>query len=202
MGLCGGFRCGCGLTSTPAVEGEINGELPSITVTGSGEPGDPYNLTLNDEWAALVAEAIVSPSIYVRWRRDLAQAIPNLTLTQINPDFLGPASAPPVGSWYSGSAVVVPVDWAGTYLITANIIYATTSLGTHSLLFDINSGERYFPFAGAGATQRQAGSISLYLAEGDTVELLTRQGNGGDVNATATFEMVRLPTDNPIGSGP
>ena len=51
MGLCGGFRCGCGVTSTPATEGAINGELPSITVSGSGEPGDPFNLELNDAWA-------------------------------------------------------------------------------------------------------------------------------------------------------
>lgn len=58
MGLCGSFRCGCGVTSTPAVEGAIDGELPSIYVTGSGEAGDPYDLSLNDVWAALVADSI------------------------------------------------------------------------------------------------------------------------------------------------
>lgn len=55
MGLCGSFRCGCGLTSTPATEGAINGELPTIFVAGSGEPGDPFDLTLNDAWAEEVA---------------------------------------------------------------------------------------------------------------------------------------------------
>jgi hypothetical protein len=59
MGLCGSFRCGCGVTSTPATTGAINGELPSIFVSGSGEPGDPYDLSLNDAWAAGVADAIV-----------------------------------------------------------------------------------------------------------------------------------------------
>jgi hypothetical protein len=55
MGLCGSFRCGCGVTSTPAVSGAINGSLPSILVAGSGESGDPYDLSLNDAWAAEVA---------------------------------------------------------------------------------------------------------------------------------------------------
>jgi hypothetical protein len=50
MGLCGSFRCGCGVTSTPAVSGAINGELPSIMVAGSGQPGDPYDLTINEGW--------------------------------------------------------------------------------------------------------------------------------------------------------
>jgi hypothetical protein len=60
MGLCGGFRCGCGVTSTPATSGAIGGELPSINVTGSGEPGDPYDLTLNDAWAEEVASRLES----------------------------------------------------------------------------------------------------------------------------------------------
>lgn len=55
MPLCGGFRCGCGVTSTPATQGAVNGELPSIVVSGSGEPGDPFDLTLNDAWAVEVA---------------------------------------------------------------------------------------------------------------------------------------------------
>lgn len=55
MGLCGSFRCGCGVTSTAATTGAIGGELPSILVSGSGEPGDPYDLQLNDAWAAEVA---------------------------------------------------------------------------------------------------------------------------------------------------
>jgi hypothetical protein len=60
VGLCGGYRCGCGVTSTPATEGAIDGELPSILVSGSGEPGDPYDLLLNDAWAAAVVNHIDS----------------------------------------------------------------------------------------------------------------------------------------------
>jgi hypothetical protein len=43
------------LTSTPATDGAINGELPSIVVSGSGEPGDPFDITLNDAWTDEVA---------------------------------------------------------------------------------------------------------------------------------------------------
>jgi hypothetical protein len=58
MALCGSLRCGCGITSTPAVEGALDGELPSILVEGSGEAGDPWNLMLNDGWAAAVINHI------------------------------------------------------------------------------------------------------------------------------------------------
>ena len=58
MGLCGSFRCGCGVTSSPAVSGAINGNLPTIVVAGSGESGDPYNLSLNNAWATEVAGAL------------------------------------------------------------------------------------------------------------------------------------------------
>lgn len=58
MPLCGGFRCGCGVTSSPATEGAINGYLPTIDVSGSGEPGDPYDLKLDENWAEQVADAI------------------------------------------------------------------------------------------------------------------------------------------------
>ena len=37
------------------MSGAINGDLPTIVVAGSGEPGDPYNLTLNNAWAQEVA---------------------------------------------------------------------------------------------------------------------------------------------------
>lgn len=63
MGLCGSYRCGCGVTSTPAVDGAINGELPSIVVAGSGEPGDPFSLSMNDGWAAEVAAAVAAVAL-------------------------------------------------------------------------------------------------------------------------------------------
>lgn len=74
MALCGSFRCGCGVSSSPATQGAINGELPSIVVTGSGQPGDPYDLTLNDAWAAEVADRVADnrilaiPQEYVVYR--------------------------------------------------------------------------------------------------------------------------------------
>ena len=39
MGLCGSFRCGCGVTTDG-----------SIDISGSGEPGDPYVLGLASGW--------------------------------------------------------------------------------------------------------------------------------------------------------
>jgi hypothetical protein len=79
MGLCGSFRCGCGVTSTPAVSGAIGGELPSIFVAGSGEPGDPYDLTLNDAWAAEVAEvadalALIDLGAWTSWTPVVTQS--------------------------------------------------------------------------------------------------------------------------------
>lgn len=51
------------------MSGAINGELPSIFVAGSGEPGDPYDLSLNDAWAAEVASLTsqVASSTYGAW---------------------------------------------------------------------------------------------------------------------------------------
>lgn len=58
MPLCGSSYCGCALVSVAATSGTINGDLPTIDVAGSGTPGSPWNLTLNDEWADEVANAI------------------------------------------------------------------------------------------------------------------------------------------------
>jgi hypothetical protein len=59
MPLCGSSKfCGCSIVSTPAVEGAINGELPTIDVAGAGFGASPWNLTLNDGWADAVAVEI------------------------------------------------------------------------------------------------------------------------------------------------
>ena len=111
MGLCGGFRCGCGLTSTPASSGAINGELPTINVSGSGEPGDPYDINLNDNWSAQVASGIIRPRIGMIWGRQSFQSIPNYALTTITPDF-NHQSAPPV-TWTAGAPMVIPAGLGG-----------------------------------------------------------------------------------------
>lgn len=58
MALCGSSFCGCALVSIPATEGAIGAVLPTIDVAGNGTAASPYNLTLNDEWVALVAELL------------------------------------------------------------------------------------------------------------------------------------------------
>lgn len=66
MPLCGASRfCGCNLTSTPAVGGEIDGELPSIEVAGDGYGASPWNLTLNDGWAAAVADFVTETQPWI-----------------------------------------------------------------------------------------------------------------------------------------
>jgi hypothetical protein len=52
MPLCGSSTCGCAIVSVPAATGAINGHLPTIDVAGNGTTASPWNLTLNDEWAA------------------------------------------------------------------------------------------------------------------------------------------------------
>jgi hypothetical protein len=119
MGLCGSFRCGCGVTSTPAVAGAINGELPSIVVTGSGEPSDPYDLTLNDAWSALVAQGY---GAWTAWGPDLTQtvAVPSscarCVYTRFGRFIVGSFEITAGGSGTSGGVITVslPVPAAAT----------------------------------------------------------------------------------------
>ena len=54
--LCGATVCGCAVTSVPATVGEIDGFLPTIDVAGNGTTISPWNFTLNDDWAAAIAD--------------------------------------------------------------------------------------------------------------------------------------------------
>lgn len=59
MPLCGASRfCGCNIVSAPAISGEIDGELPSIEVSGDGYGASPWNLILNDGWTTAVANLV------------------------------------------------------------------------------------------------------------------------------------------------
>lgn len=61
MALCGSNNgCGCSLTSSPALTGAIDGQLPTIYVAGSGQPGDAWDITLNDAWANGVPKGIIA----------------------------------------------------------------------------------------------------------------------------------------------
>lgn len=189
MGLCGGFRCGCGLTSTPASSGAINGELPTINVSGSGEPGDPYDINLNDDWSAQVASGIIRPRIGMNWGRQYFQSIPNNSTTTIVPD-IGYQGG---GGFSATTPVVIPAGQGGVYLITGLIRYPSTALGNHLMGFLFNSdGSKFYPFAG-GLSGHQAGSLAVMLRDGDTVEVQTRHNNGSAMNVTARFEIYRLP---------
>lgn len=56
MPLCGSDRtCGCAVTSTAATSGEIDGNYPTINVSGGGSPGSPWNFSLDTGWASAVA---------------------------------------------------------------------------------------------------------------------------------------------------
>lgn len=58
MPLCGSSFCGCALTSVPADFAEFGGAFPTIGVAGNGTGVSPWNLTLDDEWAAAVIAAL------------------------------------------------------------------------------------------------------------------------------------------------
>ena len=47
--------------ATPATINEINGAYPSIDVAGSGTSAAPWDLSLNANWAAEVADRVASP---------------------------------------------------------------------------------------------------------------------------------------------
>lgn len=58
MPLCGSDSgCSCALSSAPALTGAVDGELPTITVSGTGVGADPWQIALNPDWAAAVAAA-------------------------------------------------------------------------------------------------------------------------------------------------
>lgn len=58
MPLCGSSFCGCAIVSTPADFAEFDGAFPTINVEGSGTGASPWNLTLDDEWAAAIVAVV------------------------------------------------------------------------------------------------------------------------------------------------
>lgn len=83
MPLCGSSFCGCALTSVPADFAEIDGAFPTIDVAGNGTGSSPWNLTLNDEWAAAVADRINPMGLtpYPIAAADTLQQSANITFT-------------------------------------------------------------------------------------------------------------------------
>lgn len=58
MGLCGSSTCGCGVSASTSTASAIGGYVPTIDISGSGVSGDPYDLTLDTDWADAVADHI------------------------------------------------------------------------------------------------------------------------------------------------
>jgi hypothetical protein len=67
MGLCGSFKCGCGITSTTSTASAIDSYVPTIDVTGSGESGDPYDLAIDTDWADAVAARLLGSHEYLSY---------------------------------------------------------------------------------------------------------------------------------------
>lgn len=181
MGLCGSFRCGCGVTSTPATEGAINGELPTIFVSGSGEPGDPYDLSLNDAWAEQVASLGVKAFVI----RTTPQAgITGATdLTSMT------------ATWTA--------DAARRYRVTAQVTFAASLADASANLYISNSINTLLQ---SGATQLRitggAGTIHMdYYTSGvsgsQTVKLRAESSTAASLtaNGSATSPMVLIVED-------
>jgi hypothetical protein len=59
MPLCGSQRaCGCAISSTAATSAEINGDYPTIGVSGAGTGPSPWIMSLDTNWATEVATAV------------------------------------------------------------------------------------------------------------------------------------------------
>lgn len=58
MTLCGSSSCGCALVAARATSGDVEGEFPTITIDGSGEIGNAWNVRPSDPWAAVIAGRI------------------------------------------------------------------------------------------------------------------------------------------------
>lgn len=83
MSLCGSLRCGCGLVGRPVGPGGVNGVYPQFRVEGSGEPGDPYDVTFNPDWGPAVIAGLVgkAPTEWLTYTPVVTQASTNVTVT-------------------------------------------------------------------------------------------------------------------------
>jgi len=139
MALCGSSTCGCGVTSSPSTATAINGFVPTIDVSGTGVLGDPYDLTLNTDWADEVASAINNPNNNLQ---ESDEYLRYLAGSDIDSTTSGTYT-----TWLTLGSITVP-SWADIALVHFNVVgvYDVTSannLYEVRLQLDAANGDDY-----------------------------------------------------------
>ena len=187
MGLCGSIRCGCGVTSSPAVSGAVDGYLPSIEVSGSGEAGDPYDLSLNDAWAAVVAGALTRTGMMAS--RTTNQSIPVATLTVIT----FPTEVSDTDGFFTpgGSTITIPTGKGGLYAISVVAVCTTGVGGGYVRLTPSGVPNESWNSAMSGGAGTC--SITVPLVPGDTISAgLYNPADAGSFIARSQIHVNRI----------
>lgn len=183
MGLCGGFRCGCGVS----VAG-------SLALTGSGEPLDPYVISFDDGYRL---SCMVS--------RVAAQTLTTGVGTPIYFD----AESFDVGPLHSLASnierITVPTGGAGLWQFGFTVAFSDSPTGTREAwMYKNGATSALYSYTaqstGSSVGHAMSSSQLIRMNDGDYMVLWAVQGSGGDLavrgNATASdisnFWAVRL----------
>lgn len=185
MALCGSNNgCGCALTSTPALSGAIGGQLPTINVAGSGQPGDAWDITLNDAWAERVVFNANRHGVDAV--RNTAQTLAASALTTVTFN----TETQDTDGYFTpgGSVVFVPPGLSGLYAVSAEVRLSIAPAGYIRLNY-WGSTKLYDSPIVAGAA---AVSAVIAMTEGSSVTLACYNPAGaGNINS-ASLSMYRV----------
>lgn len=97
-----------------------------------------------------------------------------------------PVETQDIGGWFTAGASsgTVPAGKAGIIAITAQIVWATSSLGTAPMVRMAAGGVTY-DYQGVGTGGVHAGGVTVPLIVGDTISISAFQNSGGAINVTA-----------------
>lgn len=164
MGLCGSSNtCGCALSSAAATEGVLDTFVPTIEVTGSGIPGDPWGLMLEPDWAQAVVDHITDLEDDVAYPEN-GTYTPTLTgmVVGTGGSAANSASYTFVGGNQVGDVGVLRIEWrmvfgtAGTTFPTAPTISLPAGFNLVQTNTSFPIGRAYLGDSGTAANDRWA----------------------------------------------
>jgi hypothetical protein len=166
MGLCGSYKCGCGISVTDG-----------LTLSGSGEAGSPW----------VVGNGGL-PRIGGRWSRAAAQAIPNATITRVTWDT--EVFDYGIGATVTTSFFTIPSD--GIWVIASRLSYSGTSLGSTNFIRLIMGSDARDFVGPSTVSGTQAGVYAMDLTAGAPVAVDAYQASGASLNVTGSIGIYRI----------
>jgi len=157
MGLCGSFRCGCGVMTDG-----------TISISGSGEPGDPYVLS-------------ASASAAARFTRAAAQTVGAGATVDVS----WTAETIDSAGWGTPTTTTLTCPVTGFYVIGWNVVKVGGSgiFGIRPVKLEINGTD-------VDSLFHRVDSLAVYLTLGDTLVLTVAEGgtlNSMDFTATLSI---------------